>query len=213
MCCETYRSSPVSLTFNESHQEKINFILYQSAHRPLILGLSWLINHDPHMDWTTGSVLDWGDNYVSDELSAGGGSWDRRHLGSPLPSPILLGEVFRKSQASSLPPNQSYVCAINLLRGATIPKGRLYSLSTFEHKVMEEYITSSLHSCIIHKPGSFLLEKKDKSLCPCLDYTKLNDITKFSTSPLLKRFYGDYWLTNYMLRLKSVSSTEPQSLS
>lgn len=51
-----------------------------------------------------------------------------------------LKEVFSKVKALSLPPHRTYD---DLLPGATIPMGHLYSLSTPEHQAMEEYINSS----------------------------------------------------------------------
>ena len=40
-----------------------------------------------------------------------------------------LKEVFKKAKATSLPPHRPYDCGIDLLPGATISKGRLYSMS------------------------------------------------------------------------------------
>lgn len=83
----------------------------------------------------------------------------------------------------SLPPHRDYECAIDLLPGAPLPKGRLYSLSNAEDRAMEEYINSSLQAGIIRPSSSpvgagfFFVEKKDKTLRPCIDYTGLNDIT------------------------------------
>lgn len=48
MCEVTHQTSPVTLTFNDGHQEKIYFRLYISVHHPLILSLPWLIKHNPH---------------------------------------------------------------------------------------------------------------------------------------------------------------------
>ncbi|KAI3357847.1 hypothetical protein L3Q82_016237 [Scortum barcoo] len=76
-----------------------------------------------------------------------------------------LKEVFNKAKAMSLPPHREWDCAIDLLPGAPIPKARLYSISSFERKAMEEYIETSLQSGIRHhtpliisgqEPGSSL---------------------------------------------------------
>lgn len=83
----------------------------------------------------------------------------------------------------SLPPHRDYDCAIDLPPGAPLPKGWLYSLSNAEDHAMEEYINSSLQAGIIRPSSSpvgagfFFVEKKDKTLRPCIDYTGLNDIT------------------------------------
>lgn len=70
-------------------------------------------------------------------------------------------------------------CAIDLLAGSFPPKGRLYSLSTLE----TQSIDSSLATGIIRPSSSpagagfFFVGKKDESLCPCIEYRGLNDIT------------------------------------
>jgi hypothetical protein len=49
-----------------------------------------------------------------------------------------LREVFYKTHATSLPLHRPYDCAIDLLLGTTLPRGRLYSLSG--NKAIEDYI-------------------------------------------------------------------------
>ncbi|XP_034077337.1 uncharacterized protein LOC117549482 [Gymnodraco acuticeps] len=94
-----------------------------------------------------------------------------------------LREVFSKTRASTLPPHRPYDCAIDLLPGAPIPKGRLYSISGPERQSMTDYIDSSLKAGLIRPSSSpagagfFFVGKKDGSLRPCIDYSPLNDIT------------------------------------
>ena len=61
-----------------------------------------------------------------------------------------LLEVFSKTGATSFPPHRPYDCAIDLLPGTTLPRGRLYSQSGAETKAMEEYIEDSLAVGSIH---------------------------------------------------------------
>ena len=76
-----------------------------------------------------------------------------------------LKMVFTKAQTTSLPPKRQSDCAIDLLPGAVIPKGRLYSLSAFEQKVIDECIAASLKSHIVQPSSSqagavfFFMEK------------------------------------------------------
>ena len=60
-----------------------------------------------------------------------------------------LGEVFSKSKATSLPPHRPYDCPIELIPGALIPRGILYSISGPEREAMTEYIESSLKAGLI----------------------------------------------------------------
>ncbi|KAI3374617.1 hypothetical protein L3Q82_021191 [Scortum barcoo] len=98
-------------------------------------------------------------------------------------------EVFNKAKATSLPPHRPYDCAIDLQPGTTPPRGRLYSLSAPEREAMEAYINDSLAAGIIRPSspagaGFFFVEKKDKTLRPCIDYRGLNDITIKKRYPL-----------------------------
>ncbi|KAJ8350818.1 hypothetical protein SKAU_G00259480 [Synaphobranchus kaupii] len=83
-----------------------------------------------------------------------------------------------------------YDCAIDLLAGAKLPSGRLYSLSGPEKLAMEEYIHDSLASGIIRPSSSpvgagfFFVGKKDGSLRPCIDYRGLNQVTIRNKYPL-----------------------------
>uniref|UniRef100_A0A8C1MYK4 Gypsy retrotransposon integrase-like protein 1 n=1 Tax=Cyprinus carpio TaxID=7962 RepID=A0A8C1MYK4_CYPCA len=101
-----------------------------------------------------------------------------------------LRTVFSRSRAVSLPPHRPYDCAIDLLPGASPPRGRLYSLSAPEREAMEKYLSDSLAAGIIRPSSSpagagfFFVKKKDGSLRPCIDYRGLNDITVKNRYPL-----------------------------
>lgn len=107
-------------------------------------------------------------------------------------SPVYndLAEVFQKDRAQSLPPHRPYDCTIDLLPGTTLPTSCLYSLSLPEQEAMERYITESLAAGIIRASSSpvvagfFFVEKKDKTLRPCIDHRGLNNITVKNKYPL-----------------------------
>lgn len=97
-------------------------------------------------------------------------------LSNILPCHLDLKEVFNKAKATSLPPHRPYDCAIDLLPGTAPPKGHLYALSPPERLAMKKYIDEALAVGIISPSSSpagagfFFMDKKDKSLCPCIDY-------------------------------------------
>ncbi len=163
-----------------------------------MLGHTWLVKHNPHIDWAHKSILAWSPFCLAQCLGA---------AFSPVVSCSVLQEepvslvdvpeayhdlrtVFSKSRASSLPPHRPYDCAIDLLPGTSPPKGRLYSLCRPEREAMESYIHYSLVAGIIRPSSSpagagfFFVEKKDGSLRPCIDYRGLNDITVKNRYPL-----------------------------
>lgn len=101
-----------------------------------------------------------------------------------------LKKVFNKTRASTLPPHRPYDCSIDLFPGTSPSKGHLYSLSGPERETMKRYIDSSLAAGIIRPSSSpagagfFFVDKKDKTLRPCVDYRGLNDITIKNRYPL-----------------------------
>lgn len=56
----THISAPVTMLLSGNHQESIQFYLLRSPGQPLILGYPWLRQHNPHLDWETGMVREWG---------------------------------------------------------------------------------------------------------------------------------------------------------
>ncbi|KAI2648567.1 Transposon Tf2-8 polyprotein [Labeo rohita] len=89
-------------------------------------------------------------------------------------------DVFSKQAATKLPPHRSWDCAIDLLPGAQLPKGKVYPLSIPERQAMEAYITEALNQGFIRPSTSpaassfFFVGKKDGGLRPCIDYRTLN---------------------------------------
>uniref|UniRef100_A0A8C1LRZ5 Gypsy retrotransposon integrase-like protein 1 n=1 Tax=Cyprinus carpio TaxID=7962 RepID=A0A8C1LRZ5_CYPCA len=194
----THSTRFITLTLSGNHAEEIRFLLIHSPSTPLVLGHTWLVKHNPHIDWTLNSVLAWSPFCLSQCLGP---------AFSPVMSCSVLQEepvslanvpeayhdlraVFSKSRASSLPPHRPYDCAIDLLPGTSPPRGRLYSLSGPEREAMEKYINDSQVAGIIRPSSSpagagfFFVGKKDGSLRPCIDYRGLNDITVKNRYPL-----------------------------
>lgn len=170
-----------------------------SSHAPLVLGLLWLLKHNPVIDWAAGKIISWSSFCHSSCLKSALLLCSKSHSASPPEPPDLssvppayhdLAEVFSKQRALSLPPHRPYDCAIELLPGAPLPTSRLYNLSAPERVSMETYITDSLNSGIIRPSSSplgagfFFVEKKDKSLRPCIDFRGLNNITVKNKYPL-----------------------------
>lgn len=102
-----------------------------------------------------------------------------------------LARVFSKQKSLSLRHHRPFDCAIDLLPGAPLPCSWLYNLSSPEKETMKNYNEESLAFSIIRPStspvgaGFFFVEKKDKSLCPYIDYRGLNKITiqnKFALS-------------------------------
>ena len=201
----THITAPLKLCINH-HRENIRFYVFKSPSQTLILGQPWLFLHNPHINWRTGEILGWGGDCVSNCLNLSVREEEVTNINlisvkptadpnypdlSSVPSCYHhLKEVFNKTKALSLPPHRPYDCAIELIPGSTIPKGRLYAVSGPERGAMREYIETSLKAGLIRPSSSpagagfFFVGKKDGSLRPCIDYSPLNDITIKNRYPL-----------------------------
>ncbi len=101
-----------------------------------------------------------------------------------------FSDVFCPKKASQLPPHRPWDCAIDLLPGESVPKGKIYPLSLPEQKAMEEYIEEALQQGYIRPSTSpaassfFFVANKDRGLRPRIDYRSLNNITVKFRYPL-----------------------------
>ncbi len=137
------------------------FFIIDSPLAPVVLGHSWLVRHNPRVNWGQNSVSEWSERcYASCLVSACSpvscvSLQDEAVNLSNVPEEYLdLKEVFSKSRAASLPPHRPYDCAIDLVPGTSPPKGRLYSLSVPEREAMEKYISDSLAAGLIRPSSS-----------------------------------------------------------
>lgn len=194
----SHRTEPVRISI-DNHHESVCFHIIHSPQLPLVLGASWLLRHNPHIDWRSGQILGWSPVCLNSCLRAAPSapSADRDHGReepsdwSKVPEAYLdLKEVFNKTKELSLPPHRPYDCAIDLLPGSSPPRGRLYSLSAPERQAMQKYLDEALAVGLFRPSSSpagagiFFVGKKDGGLCPCIDYRRLNDITIKNRYPL-----------------------------
>ncbi|KAK3542610.1 hypothetical protein QTP86_031312, partial [Hemibagrus guttatus] len=202
-----HSASPVLLQVGLLHVEETTFLVLEESTADIILGRPWLEQHNPILSWRTGEVLKWGDTCFPGcfpHLPA-------PHSSTPIPLPVQatsiesplvnqplwiptcyapFSDVFCPKRASKLPPHQPWDCAIDLLPGEPVPRGRIYPLSIPEEKAMEEYVKEALAQGYIRPSTSpaassfFFVAKKDGGLRPCIDYRALNRITVKFRYPL-----------------------------
>ncbi|KAK3562524.1 hypothetical protein QTP86_034752 [Hemibagrus guttatus] len=187
--------------------EEISLLVLEESTAYVILGRPWLEQHNPILSWKTGEVLKWGDTCFTDCFSEFPvpRSPNPKHLpvrATSIESPLEnrsvdipacyahFSNVFCPKRASKLPPHQPWDCAIDLLPGEPVPRGKIYPLSIPEEKAMEEYIEEALAQGYIRPSTSpaassfFFVAKKDEGLRPCIDYRALNQITVKFRYPL-----------------------------
>ena len=113
----TSATTPLRLRVG-NHNKTISLHLLDSPEFPVVLGFPWLNRHNPHIDWSTGSILELGPTCHATCLlsrnSPVSKSPDPSEL-SNVPTEYLdIKEVFSKQRACTLPPHRSYDCSIEL---------------------------------------------------------------------------------------------------
>jgi hypothetical protein len=99
-------------------------------------------------------------------------------------------DVFDRSKADELPPHRSYDHKIELEGEGQPPKSRLYPMSGYKLQKVKEYLTEHLKKGFItpskapYASPILFAEKKDGSLRFCVDYRKLNALTKRDRYPI-----------------------------
>ncbi|KAK3567364.1 hypothetical protein QTP86_019905 [Hemibagrus guttatus] len=200
-------AGPLRLQIWALHTEEISLLVLENSTADVILGRPWLVQHDPILSWKTGEVLRWGEHCFEGCFpERPGPKLSRIHevqvhatsVESPLENHSIaipacysrFSGVFCPKKASKLPPHRPWDCAIDLIPGEPVPRGRIYSLSIPEEKAMEEYITEALAQGYIRPSTSpaassfFFVAKKDGGLRPSIDYRALNKITVKFRYPL-----------------------------
>jgi len=99
-------------------------------------------------------------------------------------------DVFSKSKAETLASHCPYNLRIDLEKDSHPPVGTIYSLSKFEQEALKQFIDENLTNGFIHLTSSphrapvLFVKKKDGSLWLCVNFCRLNRITKKDRYPL-----------------------------
>ncbi len=201
-----HRTPEVTLRIGNFHTEQISFLVLEEATVDIVLGRPWLARHHPDIHWSSGEVLKWSESCfgkcLTDLPTPGRTIPSVSICSTTIESPVshnsvqipaayrTFQDMFSKVAATRLPPHRPWDCAIDLLPGAKLPKGRVYPLTIPERAAMEEYIKEALQQGFIRPSLSpaassfFFVAKKDGGLRPCIDYRALNSQTVKFAYPL-----------------------------
>uniref|UniRef100_A0AAQ4PQG4 Gypsy retrotransposon integrase-like protein 1 n=1 Tax=Gasterosteus aculeatus aculeatus TaxID=481459 RepID=A0AAQ4PQG4_GASAC len=178
---------PVTLVVGVLHSERLSLLVIDDITNEVILGLPWLAFHKPQIAWTNNELLRWSDKCASQCLVKPIRAATIRSPAAAAPPGVPsvyldLAAVFSKTSAECLPPHRPGDCAIDLMSGATLPRGRIFPLSLPESQAMENYVEEALAKGFIRPStspaaSSFFFVKKDGGLRPCIDYRGLNATT------------------------------------
>ncbi|KAI2662247.1 Transposon Tf2-6 polyprotein [Labeo rohita] len=168
------------------YSERIPLLVLEEANVDIVLGRPWLTRHDPLIDWRSGEICKWSPRCYQECLkelpkpviatthlpicSTSVESHNSSQTLSIPPEYQVFQDVFSKVAATHLSPHRPWDCAIDLLPGGKLPKGRVYPLSILERATMEEYIQEALQQGFIRPSTSpaassfFFIAKKDGAL-------------------------------------------------
>ncbi|QRW01435.1 Transposon Tf2-1 polyprotein [Ceratobasidium sp. AG-Ba] len=153
----------------------VTFFVMDLGDTDMILGLDWLQEADPDINWKTLEI-----------------SWKGRPLtakaGKDLPTIpeefMEFTDVFSEELFKKLPEHRSFDCNIDFVEGSDLPKpAKVYPLSPIESRTIKEFIDQELADGKIRPSKSpiaspcFFVKKKDGSLRLVTDYRKINNIT------------------------------------
>ena len=174
----------------------IELLVIDCPSTPVILGLEWLKQHNPVINWKTGKV---------DFVNCNKGPTIEIEEGVPLRqvSSINLiekyknelmeqyADVFSDKEFPELPDHRPGIdLDLELVEDSAPPFGPIYSLSRDEEKSLREYIEKASAAGLIQESKSpagspvMFVKKPDGSLRLCVDYRALNRVTKTNRAAL-----------------------------
>ncbi|QRV79678.1 Retrotransposable element Tf2 protein [Ceratobasidium sp. AG-Ba] len=153
----------------------ITFFVMDLGDTDMILGLDWLQEADPDINWKTLEI-----SWKGRPITAKAG----KDLGTIPEEFMEFIDVFSEELFKKLPEHWSFDCNIDFQEGSDLPKpAKVYPLSPIESRTIKEFIDQELADGKIRPSKSpiaspcFFVKKKDGSLRLVTDYRKINNIT------------------------------------
>jgi RNase H-like domain found in reverse transcriptase/Reverse transcriptase (RNA-dependent DNA polymerase)/Integrase zinc binding domain/Chromo (CHRromatin Organisation MOdifier) domain/Retrotransposon gag protein len=199
----TMETQSLQMTLGD-HEEWIKFdVTYLGTHE-VVLGMPWLVTHNPRIDWRTKELIFADCDHLSPtppHFERGDASLGQEEACATSQDPedppraSLLDKIpvqYREEFAelfvetldeSALPAHQPWDHEIPIEEGKTPPFGPIYQMSETELAVLKEYIDKNLKKGYIRESTSragapvLFVPKKDKELRLVVDYRGLNNVT------------------------------------
>ncbi|QRW25843.1 Retrotransposable element Tf2 protein [Rhizoctonia solani] len=151
--------------------------------------MSWLKKHNPQISWEKHTLI-FNSLYCSNNCLAIPAVLELKAV-EEIPLPYQeFSKVFSEEESSKLPPHRPYNIAIELLPDAKPQHGPIYSLGPREDTELRETIEKQLKAGLICPSKSpmaspiLFVKKKNGKLRMCVDYRRLNSMTKKNAYPL-----------------------------
>uniref|UniRef100_A0A3P9L044 CCHC-type domain-containing protein n=1 Tax=Oryzias latipes TaxID=8090 RepID=A0A3P9L044_ORYLA len=112
----THCTEPVQLITSGNHREDIRFFVTHSPQNSVVLGSSWLQQHNPQFDWSRHTLSKWSDYCLANCLKSAVPAIGKPSVIEPEKVDLShvpecyhdLRAVFSKAKANSLPPHRPY---------------------------------------------------------------------------------------------------------
>ncbi|QRW21946.1 Transposon Ty3-G Gag-Pol polyprotein [Rhizoctonia solani] len=167
------------------HPHSIPFLVCPIGNTPAILGMTWLTQESPLIDWLLGTIAFPEQVQIASEEEA-----DPDPL-AKLPTEYhKSAQGFGKEEFKVLPPHRECDIATNLLPDAKLSPGPIYGMTNAESKALKQHIDKELATGKIRPSTSsagalvMFVKKADGSLQLVVDYRKLNEVTHKNIYPL-----------------------------
>lgn len=138
----------------DTHNHTSSFLVTDLGDIPMILGLRWLSLHNPTINWEE-RQLQFKSNYCKEhclaETLCAGMEEPYEKPPTPLTEQIPKAyheflSVFGEEEFKQLPPHRSYDIAIDLIEGAQLPTGPIYSMTPSESKSLKTHLEKELRN-------------------------------------------------------------------
>ncbi|QRW16907.1 Retrotransposable element Tf2 protein [Rhizoctonia solani] len=167
------------------HSHTIPFLVCPIGSTLAILGMIWLTNKSPLIDWQQGLITFPEQVQIASEEEANSDPL------ADLPTQYhKFAKVFGEEEFKVLPLHREYNIAIDLVLDAKLTPGPIYGMTNAESKALKQHIDEELATGKIRPSTSsagalvMFVKKADGSLRLVVDYWKLNDITHKNVYPL-----------------------------
>jgi transposase InsO family protein len=170
------------------HEELRSFFVSDLGKSSLFIGLYWLRDHNPNIDWKHGRVFF--TRCPADCQESKPKPVNIRNVAIP-EQYQEFHRVFEKESFDQLPPHRPWDHAIDLLPDCNGIEGKIYPLPPERKRELDKFLDENLAAGKIRpskspyaSPIFFVKKKETGSLRPVQDYRKLNDSTIKNRYPL-----------------------------
>jgi len=179
--------------FFKGHVERVRMDVCNLGKTEVILGMPWLIAHNPEIDWEKGEVKMtrcppiYGKRKQEEkkkEVKKVEKDEDEEMLKKLVPKKFWKWKkVFRKRESERMPVRKAWDHAIELKEGFTPKKGKVYSLSREEREEVQAFVENQLQKGYIRPSKSpqtspvYFVAKKDGKRRMVQDYRHINQWT------------------------------------